>query len=242
MLTRYANPERFMRLSRWALPVTAVTAVALFAIGLPWGLFFAPPDYQQGETVRIMFVHVPSSSLALGVFTFMGAASLMGLVWGHTLAHVAARAAAPVGAVYAGLSLLTGSLWGAPTWGTWWEWDARLTSMLVLFLTYLGYLALHAAIPERDRAARLAAVLCLAGLINVPIVKFSVDWWSTLHQPASLLREGGASIHPDLLWPLLINALAFLFAFIALTLAGMRAEIFQRRVEAASMRQARAAA
>jgi len=192
--------------------------------------------------VRIMFIHVPTASLSLGIFVFMGAASFVGLVWRHALADVAARAAAPVGAVYAGLCLATGSLWGAPTWGTWWEWDARLTSMLVLFLTYLGYLALQAAIPERERAARLSAILCLAGLINIPIVKFSVDWWSTLHQPASLLRADGPSIDPSMLQPLLINMAAFAMTFVAMLLANMRADILQRRVEAAALRRAQAAA
>jgi heme exporter protein C len=242
MLQTFANPARFMQLSAWALPLATAAALALFAIGAPWGLFFAPADYQQGETVRIMFIHVPTASLSLGIFVFMGAASFVSLVWRHALADVAARAAAPVGAVYAGLCLATGSLWGAPTWGTWWEWDARLTSMLVLFLTYLGYLALQAAIPERERAARLSAILCLAGLINIPIVKFSVDWWSTLHQPASLLRADGPSIDPSMLQPLLINMAAFAMTFAALLLANMRADILQRRVEAAALRRARAAA
>ena len=242
MFTTFANPARFMALTQWALPLATGGAVLLFAIGVPWGLFIAPADYQQGETVRIMFVHVPTAWWGMGIYVFMGAASLMGLVWRHTLADVAARAAAPIGAVYTGVCLLTGSLWGAPTWGTWWEWDARLTSMLVLFITYLGYLALHAAIPERERAARLAAILCLAGLINIPIVKFSVDWWSTLHQPASILREGGNAIDPSMLWPLATNAFAFLFAFVALLFANMRADILKQRVEAAALRRARAAA
>jgi heme exporter protein C len=167
----------------------------------------------------------------------MGAASLVGLVWRHVLADVAARAAAPVGAAFAGICLITGSLWGAPTWGTWWEWDGRLTSMLVLFVIYLGYLALWGAIEDEARAARLAAILCLAGLINLPIIKFSVDWWATLHQPASI-GFGGSAIHPSMLWPLLTMAFAFLALFAALTLASMRASVRRRRVEAALLRSA----
>jgi heme exporter protein C len=185
-----------------------------------------------------MYIHVPAAWWSMGIFVFMGVASFMGLVWKHLLADVAARAAAPIGATFAALCLITGSFWGAPTWGTWWEWDARLTSMLVLFLTYVAYMALWAAVEDDTKAARLAGILCLAGLINIPIVKFSVDWWNTLHQPASLLREGGAAIHPDMLWPLMIMALAFLAAFVALLFAGMRTEIYKRRALAAAARRA----
>jgi heme exporter protein C len=241
MLAWFANPERFMRLSAWALPLATAIALILFAIGLPWGFLFAPADFRQGESARIMFVHVPAAWWALGIYTFMAVASLMGLVWRHALADVAARAAAPVGAAYAALCLITGSFWGRPTWGTWWEWDARLTSMLVLFLTYVGYLALWAAIEDEVRAARLAAILCLAGFINIPIVKFSVDWWNTLHQTSSVLRAGGSSMAPEMLQPLLVMAGAYFAAFAALTLAGMRAEVFRRRAGAAALRRARAA-
>lgn len=241
MLTRYANPARFMALSSWAMPLATTLAAGLFAVGLPWALLYAPADYLQGESVRIMYVHVPAAWWALGIYTFMGVASLMSLVWRHLLADVAARAAAPVGAAFCGLCLVTGSLWGEPTWGTWWVWDARLTSMLVLFLTYLGYLALWASIEDEQRAARLAAILCLAGLINIPIVRFSVEWWSTLHQPASLLREGGSAIDPSMLQPLLIMAGAYAAAAAAIVMALMRAEIYRRRAMAAAMRQAQTA-
>jgi heme exporter protein C len=156
----------------------------------------------------------------------------------HVLADIAARAAAPVGAVFAGVCLVTGSLWGAPTWGTWWEWDGRLTSMLALFIIYLGYLALWSAVEDEEKAARLAAILCLVGLINLPIIKFSVDWWSTLHQPASIMRSGGSAIDPSMMGPLLTMAGAYLALFGALTLYNMRAAIFRRRVEAAELRGA----
>jgi heme exporter protein C len=232
-----ANPARFMDYSAIPMRIAAWLAIALFAIGVPWALFVSPADYQQNETVRIMYIHVPAAWWALCVYAFMGVASLVGLVWRHVLADVAARAAAPVGAAFAGLCLVTGSIWGAPTWGTWWEWDGRLTSMLVLFVIYLGYLALWNAIEDEARAARLAAILCLTGLINLPIIKFSVDWWATLHQPASI-GLGGSAIHPSMLWPLLTMAAAFWALFAALTLTSMRAAVRRRRVEAASLRSA----
>jgi heme exporter protein C len=241
MFQAFANPERFMAFSAWATPVLAALAALLFAIGAPWGLVFAPPDYLQGESARIMFVHVPAAWWALLIYAFMGGASFIGLVWRHALADVAARAAAPIGATYAGLCLVSGSLWGAPTWGTFWEWDGRLTSMLVLFLTYLGYLALWSAVEDETKAARLAGILCLAGVANVPIVHFSVDWWSTLHQGSSVLRSGGSSIDPSMLAPLLVMTAAYAALFGALLLASMRAVIYRRRAQASIARRARSA-
>lgn len=240
MLSYLANPQRFMAFSAWATPLFAAAAIVLFAAGIPWALAYSPADYQQGETVRIMYVHVPAAWWSLGIYGFMGVASFVGLVWRHALADVAARAAAPIGATFAAVCLITGSLWGAPTWGTWWEWDGRLTSMLVLFIIYLGYIALWSAIEDEEKAARLAAILCLAGLINLPIVHFSVDWWSTLHQPASILRAGGSAIHPSMMGPLFTMAGAYLFLFAALLLTNMRAAIYRRRVEAARLRGANA--
>ncbi len=242
MIQAFANPQRFMAFSAWAAPLAAVIAAVLFAIGLPWSLIYSPADYLQGETARIMYVHVPAAWWALCIYAIMGGASLVGLVWRHALADLAARAAAPVGATFAGLCLITGSIWGRPTWGTWWEWDGRLTSMLVLFLIYLGYLALWAAIEDEQKAARLAGILCLAGLVNLPIVHFSVVWWSTLHQPASVFRPGGSAVDPSMLGPLFTMAGAYFALFVALTLARMRSLIFRRRVEAAMTRKARAAA
>jgi heme exporter protein C len=241
MFAWFANPERFMRLSAWGMPLATALATILFAIGLPWALIHAPADFRQGDSVRIMYLHVPAAWWALFIYVFMGVASLMGLVWKHALADVAARAAAPIGAAYAALCLVTGSFWGATTWGTWWEWDARLTSMLVLFLIYVGYLALWAAVEDEQRAARLAALLCLGGLVNVPIVHFSVDWWNSLHQPASILRSGGSAMDASMMQPLFVMAFAFLFAFVALLFAGMRAHVYRRRALSAAMRRARAA-
>lgn len=238
MISAFANPARFMAFSAWAAPLAAVLALALFAVGVPWALVYSPADYQQGETARIMYVHVPAAWWALGIYAFMGIASFISIVWRHALADLAARAAAPVGATFAALCLITGSIWGYPTWGTWWEWDGRLTSMLVLFLIYLGYLALWAAVEDEQKAARLAAILCLAGVVNLPIVHFSVDWWSTLHQRAAVLRLDGPTIHPAMLAPLFTMAGAYAALFAALLLMNMRASVHRRRVESALARGA----
>jgi heme exporter protein C len=224
-----ANPHRFLALARVLIPVLAVLAIASLAVGFVLG-FRAPPDYQQGETVRIMYVHVPSAWLALGIYTLLAISALGTLVWRHPLADVAAKAAAPIGAAFCLICLVTGALWGRPMWGTYWVWDARLTSMLVLFLLYLGILALWRAIEEPGQAARAVAILTLVGFINVPIVKFSVDWWNTLHQPASVFRLDGPTIHPAILMPLLFTATGFAALFLALQFAAMRNEILRRRV------------
>jgi heme exporter protein C len=202
----------------------------------------APPDYQQGETVRIMFIHVPAAWLAMFGYTLIAIAALGTLIWRHPLADVAAKTAAPIGATFCFVALVTGSLWGKPMWGTYWVWDARLTSMLVLFLLYLGLIALWQAIEEPGRAGRAAAILALVGVINIPIIKFSVDWWNTLHQPASIVRPGGPSIDPAMLWPLLVMALAFTLLFVLLHLIAMRAEIFRRRARAMQQMQVEHAA
>src|SRR3954469_12622340 len=203
-----ANPSRFLALAGRLLPWLAAATLIAFALGINQAIV-APDDYQQGATAKIMFIHVPSAWLAMGCWTVMTVAALGTLVWRHPLADVAAKAAAPIGAAFTLVCLITGSLWGRPTWGTYWVWDGRLTSVLVLFLMYLGVLALWRTIEEPARAARVVAVLTLVGAINLPIIKFSVDWWSTLHQPSSVLRLGGPSIHPTLLVPLLVMGLAF---------------------------------
>jgi heme exporter protein C len=217
-----------------------VAAALLFAAGI-WLSFTAPEDYQQGDTVRIMFVHVPASWLALMVYSILGASSFFALVFRHSLADAAARAAAPLGAAFTLLALVTGSLWGRPMWGTWWEWDARLTSVLVLFLFYLGYMALRASIDDEQKAGRAAAVLALVGLVNLPIVHFSVDWWNTLHQPSSVLRLGKPTMTADILTPLLVMGLAYTVLFFALWIASIHAEIRLRRAQALALRAAGAA-
>jgi heme exporter protein C len=236
-LTELANPTRFLTLAGRALPwLAGATALAL-AVGLTLAML-APDDYQQGATVKIMFVHVPNAWLAMFVWGVMSVASLGTLVWRHPLADVAAKAAAPFGAAFTFLALLTGSLWGRPMWGTYWEWDARLTSMLILFLMYLGLIALWRAVEDPSRAARAAAVLTLVGAVNLPIIKFSVDWWNTLHQPASVVRMGGSTLDKAFLIPLLVTAVGFSLLFLTLHLGAMRNEILRRRVRALQMMQA----
>ena len=230
-MQRFANPARFLKLADGVRPWAAVATAILFAAGLYLALIRAPEDYQQGETVRIMFVHVPAAWMALFVYSFMAFAHGTAIVLRHPLADLAAKAAAPAGACFTFLALATGSLWGKPMWGTWWQWgDARLTSMFVLFLLYLGYLAVWEAISEPNRAARIAGIVAIVGFINVPIVKFSVDWWSTLHQPASVFRIDGPTIHPALLLPLLVMALAYAMLFLSLWLMRVKTEILRRRI------------
>jgi len=237
-----ANPTRFLNLVHSVVPWLAALTVTLFGIGLYLAFFVAPPDYQQGETVRIMFIHVPSAWLAMLCYLVIAIAALGTLIWRHPLADVAAKTAAPIGATFTFIVLVTGSLWGKPMWGTYWVWDARLTSMLVLFLLYLGLIALWQAIEDPGRAGRAAAILALVGAINLPIIKFSVDWWNTLHQPASVFRMEGPTIDPSLLTPLFVMAGAFAALFVLLHLIAMRAEILRRRVHALQQSQVEHAA
>ncbi|HEY0052837.1 MAG TPA: heme ABC transporter permease [Caulobacteraceae bacterium] len=239
-LSGLANPERFMRFTGPLAPLAWAAAVALLAAGL-WLSFAAPEDYQQGDTVRIMFVHVPAAWTALFAYLCLGAASFSALVFRHSLADVAARACAPLGAAFTALSLITGSLWGRPMWGAWWVWDARLTSVLVLLLFYLGYIALRASIDDEAKAGRAAAVLALVGLVNLPVVHWSVDWWNTLHQPASVFRAGGPSMTADILTPLLVMGAAYMALFGALWLTAIRGEVRRRRVVSLRARAAHGA-
>jgi heme exporter protein C len=225
-----ANPTRYLSFSGRLLPFLWGAALIGLALGLYLAFFVAPADYQQGETVRIMYVHVPSAWLSMFGYALMAIASLGTLVWRHPLADVAAKSIAPIGAAFTFLALLTGSLWGKPMWGTYWVWDARLTSVLVLFLMYLGLIALWRAVDDPGRAARAVAILTLVGAINLPIIKYSVDWWNTLHQPASVFRLGGPTIDPSMLWPLIVMALAMTLLFLALSVMAMRNEILRRRI------------
>lgn len=224
-----ANPDRFMRFTGPLVPVLWAVAIGL----LLWGTvlsFSVPEDYQQGDTVRIMFIHVPAAIVGLGAYLALGVSSFFALVFRHPLADAAARAAALPGAALTALALFTGSLWGKPMWGTWWVWDARLTSVLVLFLFYIGYMALRSSIDDEQRASKAAAVLGMVGLINLPIVKFSVDWWNTLHQPASLIRSGGTSVDPAYLPALLAMLFGYGLFFGAIWLTSIRSEVRRRRV------------
>ena len=233
-LSDLANPTKFLALADRILPWLAGAAFVVLAVGL-WLSFAAPEDFQQGITVRIMYIHVPFAWLSMLCYSLMALAALGTLVWRHPLADVALKAAAPIGAVFTALALVTGSIWGKPMWGTWWVWDARLTSVFVLFLMYLGIIALTRALDDPSKSARAAAVITLVGFVNIPIIKFSVDWWNTLHQPASVFRLDGPTIDASMLWPLMVTAVGFTLLFITLHLMAMRTEIWRRRVIA--MRQ-----
>ena len=233
------NPERFMTFSRWAAPLLGVIASGLAVAGLWYG-FTAPEDYQQGDTVRIMFIHVPAAWMSMFVYICLGGASFLSLVFRHALADAAAQAAAPLGATFTALALITGSLWGRPMWGTWWVWDARLTSVLVLFLFYLAYLVLRGALEDEAKSARAGAILALVGLVNLPVVHWSVNWWNSLHQGATVFAKGGPKLTPEYLLPLLLMVGAYMAAFGALWLVGIRGQVWRRRAEAALARLARA--
>jgi heme exporter protein C len=214
-------------------------AALVLGAGLVWGLFLSPADWQQGQTVRIMYVHVPMAWLAMGGYTALAVASIMSLIWRHPLADLFARELSPVGALVTALCLATGSLWGRPMWGTWWVWDARLTSVLVLFFLWLGHAALTRAFEDQERGARVGAILALVGIVNIPIVKFSVDWWNTLHQPASVTRLDAPGMHVDILYPLLTCAFGFSLLFGAVVLARTRAAVMERRIRALQLARAR---
>ena len=231
MIAALANPHRFMAVSRWAAPTCGAVAALLIAPGL-WLGFAAPPDYQQGTTVRIMFIHVPAAETAMFAYACLGAASFVSLVFRHAIADAAARAAAPLGAAFTLLALVTGSLWGRPMWGAWWVWDARLTSVLVLFFLYLGHIALVRAFDDPQRGYRAGAILALVGVVNLPIIKFSVDWWNTLHQPDSITLTGSPTMYIGMLWPLFIAALGYTLVFAAIVLARTRAAVMERRLRA----------
>jgi len=227
---RFANPTRFLKVANAILPWCAVITALLLGVGLYLALFHSPPDYQQGETVRIMYIHVPSAWMALFVYACMALSSAVALIWRHPLADLIAKAAAPIGAGFTLICLTTGSLWGKPMWGTWWAWDARMTSVLILFFFYLGYIALVNAFDDPTRGYRAAGILALVGVVNLPIIKFSVDWWNTLHQPASVFRMGGPTIYPTMLWPLMLMAAGFTMFFVTVLILRVRGEIAAAKI------------
>ncbi len=236
---RFANPARFLRIARVLTPLLTLAGLAAVAVGLGIGLFASPPDYQQGDSVRIMYVHVPAAWLASGGYLGLAVASAVALVWRHPLASIAARAIAPVGALFTAICLVTGSLWGRPTWGTYWVWDARLTSMLVLLFLYFGYLALAGAEDERGGEGKGAAILALVGVVNLPIIKYSVEWWNTLHQGPSITLTK-STIDPAMLLPLLVSLAGFTLVFAGVVLMRMRAALARTRTAARSRRLAEA--
>lgn len=235
----FANPHRFLKIARRVEPLLWVFGVLLTLGGVYWGLFLAPQDYLQGDSVRILYIHVPAAWLGVGLYALMAAMGVCLLVWKHTLAECGIWSCAVVGALFTVLCLITGSLWGKPTWGAWWVWDARLTSMLVLLFLYLGVLALMDSFADPARGARSGGLLAIIGVINLPIIKFSVDWWATLHQPASLLRSGGSAIHPSLLYPLLTTAAGMACLAGALIVLFMRGDLESRRVFALALQRRR---
>jgi heme exporter protein C len=237
-----ANPTRFLSFSGKALPWLSAATVILLAAGLYLAFFASPPDYQQGDAVRIMYVHVPSAWLSMLTYGLMAIAALGTLVWRHPLADVTAKSAAPIGAAFTFLALVTGSLWGKPMWGTYWVWDARLTSELVLLLMYLGLIALWQAVEDPGRASRITAILILVGTVNLPIIKFSVEWWSTLHQGESIFRSDGPTIDGSMLRALFTMLAAMTLLFVVLLFAAMRNEILRRRVRTLELTAAGSAA
>lgn len=228
---KYANPARFSRIANAVLPWTFTLMAITFGAGLYYAIYASPPDYQQGETVRIMYIHVPSAAFSLSVYAFMAVASAVFLIWKHPLAALAAKAAAPIGLLFTGLALLTGSIWGKPMWGTWWVWDARLTSVLVQFFLIFGYMALWQVMEDNRKAAKASSIIVIVGAVNLPIIKFSVNWWNTLHQPAGFLKFGPSTLDPSMETPLLIMLSAYLFYFITVLLWRLKAEMASRQLE-----------
>lgn len=227
---KFANPARFQRLATRLQPWLAMLCTGLLAVGLYYALYASPPDYQQGETVRIMYVHVPAAFLASMIYGTMALGSASFLIWRHPLGDVLAQASAPIGAAFTFLTLVTGSLWGKPMWGTWWEWDARMTSVLVLFFLYIGYIALAQSLDHQERSKKVLAALVLIGVVNLPIIKFSVEWWNTLHQPAGLIRLGGSATHGSMQTPLWIMLGGFLTFYLLLLCMRMRALLLQQKI------------
>ena len=227
-----ANPNRFNRITEKTQPfILFIAIIALFS-GLYFGLFDSPKDYQQGDAVRIMYVHVPSAWLASFLYFSLAISCVFYLVWKHPLADLISSSIAPIGVLFSALTLITGSLWGKPMWGTWWVWDARLTSMLVLFFFYLGYILLSNAFERKIDGSKTASVLAIVGLINLPIVKFSVDWWHTLHQPASIIKFGGPSIDEKMLLPLILMFLALSFFSLYLIILKVKTKLIEKKCEA----------
>jgi heme exporter protein C len=238
-MQKFANPFLFLKFANAILPVLWLVTAVLFAFGIYGAFGPSPADYQQGETVRIMYIHVPAAWIGMFAYGLMALASAVAVIFRHPLADAAAKTAAPLGAVFCFLALVTGSIWGKPTWGTWWVWDARITSMFILLLLYLGYMAIWQAIEDQSLAAMIARVVALVGSIILPVIKFSVEYWNTLHQPASIMKMGGPTIDKSMLWVLLVMALAYTGLFLALHLVSLRTEIATRKLRNARLAEIR---
>ena len=231
MFTKLANPSNFQKLSDFLFPKSVALFCLFFICGIYYSFFNSPPDYLQGETVRIMYIHVPCAWFSLFVYSVMACCSFFSIVFKHTLANIISRACAPIGACFTLATLITGSIWGKPTWGTWWVWDARLTSELVVLFIYLGHIFVSNAYNDKSKGDKYAAILTLLGIVNLPIIKWSVDWWNTLHQPASISKLSSPNIDPSMLWPLFFMVFCFLFFFIALLLLRIKSEVISRKLE-----------
>tara|TARA_B100000700_G_C15045722_1_gene857849 strand:+ start:47 stop:760 length:714 start_codon:yes stop_codon:yes gene_type:complete len=226
-----SNPLRFQKLADKILPYALLLAILNFLLGLYFAFFQSPPDYLQGETVRIMYVHVPCAWLSLMIYSIMAVCSFISIVFKHTLADIISRSCAPIGACFTLATLITGSIWGKPTWGTWWVWDARLTSELILFFIYIGHILISNAYEDKTKGDRNAAILALLGIVNLPVIKWSVDWWNTLHQPASISKFSSPSIDIAMMTPLIFMSIAFLSFFISLILLRIKGEILIRKID-----------
>lgn len=240
MIARFANPQRFVGLSRWLLPIFGWGAVFCLGFGLWQALIASPAEVEHGQTVRIMYVHVPAAWAAMGAYTSIAVASLVSFVWRHPLADLAARSMALPGAAFTALALITGALWGKPDWGTYWQWDGRMTSVLILLFIYIGYMAIWQVVEDRKRAARLASITAMVGWINIPIIKFSVDWWNSLHQTATISSPGAPGLAPELLLPLMLMALGYTFLLGWLTVRAILGEIARMRASRAPKQTASA--
>ena len=240
MFNYFANPTRYLRLILKLQPIVMLLTLVTISVGLYYALFHSPPDYQQGETVRIMYVHVPAAWMAMFCYVALALASAVALIWKHLIANIIAKSTAPIGASFTFLALATGSLWGKPMWGTWWVWDARLTSVLILFFLYLGYMVLYNTFDDNSRGARAAAILSIVGVINVPIIKFSVDWWNTLHQPASVIKMDGPAIHPTMLTPLILLIVGYSTLYFWILFIRTRAELNNNKIRTLLINQTKA--
>lgn len=228
---KYFNPGKFLAITEKLFPIIVIITGVILTAGVYFALIKSPPDYQQGNAVRIMYVHVPAAWMALGGYVIVACFNCAGIIWKNPLSYMSAIAIAPIGAIYTGICLITGAIWGKPIWGTWWVWDARLTSVLILLFLYIGYIILYHAYDNKEHGAKVAAIFSIIGVINIPIIKFSVQWWNTLHQPASIIRSEGIAIHSSMLTPLLLMFAAYIGVFLIIFSLRVKTEILKKKIE-----------